>query len=162
MRDDLAEGLEWTDGSAVYTVTGASTFDGHDCWVIEANNRIGYFRTLQVDQTTGSLVATHERVFQGQGDEFSLEVVLNSEEELDADAAGLNETVVQRLLSLQSAVGTAQSAFPEAGEVNWEESIAELRDLSADTSYANLVAGMAREFGRHRVSLPVSLNSPTP
>lgn len=146
LRDDLAEGLEWTDGSAVYTVIGASSFEGRECWEVEANNRIGYFRTLLIDQTTGALVAAHERVFQGQGDEFALEIVLNSEQERDADAAVRDGAVAQLLLSLQSAVGNAQSAFPDASELNWEESIIELRELSADTSYANLVAGMAREF----------------
>ncbi len=145
-RGDLADGVEWTDGAAVYSVTGIATVGEHECWVIEGNNRFGHFRTLHVDRESGALVAAREIVFLGQGDEFSLEIRLTSEQELDADAVAGNLAVAEQLLSLQSAVGDSQSSFPEVDSVaDWEASILQLRDLATDTTYANLIAGMARE-----------------
>lgn len=146
-RSDLAEGFEWTDGSAVYTVTGSSRLNGHECWVIEANNRIGYFRTLQIDKDSGALVTAHERVFFGQGDEFALEIRLSAEQETPLEEFERNAAVTERLLALQSAVGDAESSFPELeADADWEAAIGELQELSVDSDYANLIAGMTREY----------------
>ncbi len=146
-RSDLAEGFEWTDGSAVYTVTGSSTLNGHECWVIEANNRIGYFRTLQIDKVSGALVTAHERVFFGQGDEFALEIRLTAEQDTDSEVFERNAALTERLLALQSAVGDSESSFPQIDDVvEWEAVISELQELSLESDYANLIAGMSREY----------------
>lgn len=150
LRSDLVEGFEWTDGNAVYTVTGAVTVGGRECWLIEANNRIGYFRTLQVDQETGTVVAAHERVFMGQGDEFALEIHLTAERETDPEQMERNTEVIQQLLDSQALVGDSESSFPELdSDETWEQVVTRLQELSADTEYANLVAGMAREYQQY-------------
>jgi hypothetical protein len=147
LRPDLDQGFEWTDGAAVYTVTDTATVGDRECWVIEGHNRIGYYRTLQLDQESGALVAAHESVFLGQGDEFSLELRLNSEQELDQDEITRNQAVAEQLLTLQSAIGESQSAFPDVDEApDWPATIEQLRELAAETQYANLVAGMSREY----------------
>lgn len=138
----------WEQDGLAMTVLGRKKVGDVECWEVQANSRIGRDRTLLIDVKTGWLVRTEQRVFMGQGDEFTLSLERRAVTPLTDPQATAVATVAAAIESLQAAVGPP----PKGG--HWKpEQLASIRaelpklvEQSRGTPFESLIDVASRDL----------------
>jgi peroxiredoxin len=111
----------WKDGGESYEVgKDTAKLQNRECWAIEVSNNFGRKRMLWVDKSSQAIVVLEERVFMGQGNEFTLRMQLESAEGLDKDQLARLRQPLDMLLKLQNDLKRPDDA------TDWEMSDAQL------------------------------------
>jgi len=83
--DKIKTTKKFKDGQFEYQVTGKKKIKDFDCLQVEIATNFGRRQTLSVDQKSGLIIAAEQRVFMGQGDQFSLKMELNAFRAVDQE-----------------------------------------------------------------------------
>lgn len=100
--DKLQAGATWNTDSQAFEVKRAAKVQDRDCWQVDVSTNFGRKRSLWIQKDSPLLVELEERLFMGQGEEFSLRMKLDSLESLDAEKLAKVEAPLQLLLKLQA------------------------------------------------------------
>ena len=100
--DKLQAGATWNNDANAFEVKRAAKVQDRDCWQVDVSTNFGRKRSLWVQKDSPLVVELEERLFMGQGDEFSLRMKLDSLETLDAEKLAKIETPLKLLLKLQT------------------------------------------------------------
>ncbi|MDB5340378.1 MAG: hypothetical protein JWN70_5997 [Planctomycetaceae bacterium] len=100
--DKLAAGATWNNDASAFEVKRAAKVQDRDCWQVDVSTNFGRKRSLWVQKESPLVVELEERLFMGQGDEFSLRMKLDSLETLDAAKLAKIEAPLKLLLKLQT------------------------------------------------------------
>lgn len=100
--DKLQAGATWNNESQAYEVKRAAKVQDRDCWQVDVSTNFGRKRSLWIQKDSPLLVELEERLFMGQGDEFSLKMKLDSLETLDAAKLAKVDAPLKMLLKLQA------------------------------------------------------------
>ena len=146
----LAAGATWREDNLAYEVRQSVKVNDHDAWLVEVTTNFGRKQTLVIAKASGLLLDVEERIFMGQGDEYTLRMQLDSETVLPADKLALQLAVVDQLLDLQAALGRAQ------GDQSSDLSVAQLEQVAAaapklvtaadGTPFSRLVSVIAKDL----------------
>jgi hypothetical protein len=80
--EELAPEATWEEGRLEYRVVGQTQIGERECWEVAARSPYGHKRTLFVAQDQPLVVALHETVFIGQGQEHKLKLELQATKQL--------------------------------------------------------------------------------
>lgn len=146
----LADDAEWSEGDYRYAVSRRRTVGGRECWQVEvAPTGRGRAYSIDVEQSSGLIVAGVQRLTLGQGELFELTWRLEEHSPLDADAAGRARAAADVLLELQSELGRADQAdAPALSDEQLRACRARLESLTAaaaETPFARLAAVIGRD-----------------
>jgi hypothetical protein len=83
--DVLAKDATWMEGPLAHRVTSDGNKLGRMCWEIDVRSPYGHKRTVWIEQASSFVVALHETVFIGQGEEHMLRFELTESKSLAAD-----------------------------------------------------------------------------
>lgn len=107
--DQLQAGATWNNGSDAFEVKRASKIQDRDCWQVDVSTNFGRKRSLWIQKESPLLVELEERLFMGQGEEFSLRMKLESVETLDDAKLAKVQAPLEMLLKLQADLKRAEN-----------------------------------------------------
>jgi hypothetical protein len=99
---ELSAEAAWEEGRLEYRVAGQTRIGERDCWEVEARSAYGHKRTLFVAQDQPLVVALHETVFIGQGQEHKLKLELQATKPLAPDETAAVLVSAERWQALRS------------------------------------------------------------
>lgn len=105
----LQGGATWKVENETFEVKQASQLQNRDCWQIDVATNFGRKRSLWVEKESALVVRLEERVFMGQGVEFSLKMQLESSQALDEAALAKTKRPFDQLLKLQAELKRAEN-----------------------------------------------------
>ncbi|AMV16540.1 peroxiredoxin family protein [Planctomyces sp. SH-PL14] len=145
----LAADTKWEEGQVDLEVTGTRKVGDWDCWVVESSDGLGRRGTFLVDQETGIVTSSTQRIFMGQGDRFELVTRLVSTNAV-ADASEARVAAIgESLRKLQAELGYAERTTDFELTAAQLESVADqipaLTEAAEGTAYERLVALINRE-----------------
>lgn len=126
--DKLQADATWNNDAQAFEVKRSAKVQDRDCWQVDVSTNFGRKRSVWVQKESPLVVELEERLFMGQGDEFSLRMKLDSLETLDAEKLTKIEAPLKLLLKLQTDL-----ARPE-NEQNPELSDEQLTKVAAAAS----------------------------
>ena len=126
--DQLKAGATWNNDAHAFEVKRASKIQERDCWQVDVSTNFGRKRSLWIQKDSPLLVEMEERLFMGQGDEFSLRMKLESVETLDAAKLAKVQAPLDMLLKLQAELGRADN---EQNPELTDEQLAKVSAVSA-------------------------------
>jgi peroxiredoxin len=146
----LADDAEWSEGDYRFNVVRRRTVDGRECWQVDATpTGRGRGYSVDVEQSSGLIVAGTQRLTLGQGEPFELTWRMEEHGPLDEGAADRARAAAELLLSLQSELGrSGQSDSPALSSAQLEICRARLEPLTAaaaETPFARLAAVINRD-----------------
>lgn len=100
--DKLAAGASWNNDSTGFEVKKATKIQDRECWQVDVSTNFGRKRTLWVQKDSPLVVELEERLFMGQGEEYSLRMKLESLETLDDEKLAKVKAPATLFLKLQS------------------------------------------------------------
>jgi hypothetical protein len=100
--EELAPETTWEEGRLEYRVVGQPQIDGRACWEVDARSPYGHKRTLFVAQDQPLVVALHETVFIGQGQEHKLKLELQATKQHTSDESAAIQAAAERWQALRS------------------------------------------------------------
>lgn len=100
--DQLQAGATWNSESNAFEVKRAAKIADRDCWQVDVSTNFGRKRSLWIQKDSPLLVELEERLFMGQGEEFSLRMKLESVETLDEAKLAKVQAPLEMLLKLQT------------------------------------------------------------
>ncbi len=106
----LAADTKWEEGQVDLEVTGTRKVGEWDCWVVESSDGLGRRGTFLVDQETGIVTSSTQRIFMGQGDRFELSTRLVSTNAVPEAADARIGAIGESLRKLQTELGYAERA----------------------------------------------------
>lgn len=105
----IQAGAKWNAEGHAYDVKRVGKRQDRDCWQVDVSTNFGRKRSLWIQKDSPLLVELEERLFMGQGEEFSLSMKLDSADVLDADKLAKVQAPLELLLKLQSDLGRAEN-----------------------------------------------------
>lgn len=145
----VKEDAHWISGKFEYDVKGQETVQDRKCWIIEGSTNFGKAKTLAVDADRGLVVALKQKVFMGQGDQYSLLMDLESAEPLPAEDLARYETALKTLRQLQDDLKRPAEAFePDLTDEQLavaEPLLSQLETDAEDTPFARLASVISRD-----------------
>jgi hypothetical protein len=103
--EELAAESTWEEGRLEYRVAGQTQIGGRACWEVEARSPYGHKRTLFVAQDQPLVVALHETVFIGQGQEHKLKLQLSETKQHTMDETAAIAAAAERWQTVRSELG---------------------------------------------------------
>ena len=145
----LAADTKWEEGQVDLEVTGTRKVGEWDCWVVESSDGLGRRGTFLVDQETGIVTSSTQRIFMGQGDRFELSTRLVSTNAVPEAADARIGAIGEGLRKLQTELGYAERATDFELTAAQLETVADqipaLTEAAEETAYERLVALINRE-----------------
>jgi alkyl hydroperoxide reductase subunit AhpC len=100
--DKLQAGASWNNESTGFEVKKVTKIQDRECWQVDVSTNFGRKRTLWVQKDSPLVVELEERLFMGQGEEYSLRMKLESLETLDEAKLAKVKAPLAMLLKLQT------------------------------------------------------------
>lgn len=107
--NELKAGAMWNSGSQAYEVKRAAKVQDRDCWQVDVSTNFGRKQSLWIQKDSPLLVELEERLFMGQGEEFSLRMKLESVDTLDETKLAAVQAPLDMLLKLQTELGRSEN-----------------------------------------------------
>ncbi len=149
-RHELRADAVFREGQIEYTVIGDGMTAERACWRVEAVLPRGRRQTFAVEKSTGLLVSLQERLVQGRGVPFELQVELQSAKKRSAEEAARWNGAWKELLDLQTALArNLDRPRAELSQAQIETTQAALKTLPetlAGTPWAKLSDAMVRDL----------------
>lgn len=142
----LLPGATWKSDNESFEVKQASQAQNRECWQIDVATNFGRKRSLWVEKETAIVVRVEERIFMGQGVEFTLKMQLESLQALDEPALAKTMKPFEQLLKLQSDLKRAENEQkPELSEAQLAIARSAITDIekAADGTPFGHIAGVA-------------------
>lgn len=95
------KGKTWAEGRIQYRVAGSSKVKGRECREVELSNNFGRLGSIFYEEDSGIVVKFERRIFMGRGDQFTLEMELESAKPLSAAQLSKIQPPLDGLLQLQ-------------------------------------------------------------
>lgn len=148
--DKLKAGAKWTTGKEAWEVVGSEKIQDRTCWKATASTNFGRKRTVWIEAESPQVVALEERVFIGQGEEFSLTMQVESTKTLDDKQFATVLAPLQTLIRLQSdlqrvPLEAKAELSPEQLKVV-ADAIPKLEKEAVDTPFSHLASVIARDL----------------
>lgn len=99
--NQLQAGAKWNSDGHAFEVKSAAKLQDRDCWQVDVSTNFGRKRSMWVQKDSPLLVKLEERLFMGQGEEFSLRMELEGLEVLDEAKLAKVQAPLDLLLKLQ-------------------------------------------------------------
>jgi peroxiredoxin len=146
----LADDAEWSEGDFRFAVNRRRTVAGRECWQVDVSpTGRGRGYSVDVEQSSGLIVAGTQRLTLGQGELFELTWRLEEQSPLDAAAAGRALAAADLLLELQSELGrkelAASPALPDEHLESCRTRLEPILTAAAETPFARLAAVISRD-----------------
>lgn len=147
--DKLKAGATWNEGKEAWEVKQSTKFMDRKCWEVHSTTGFGRRKTFWVDEQVPVVLGLEERVFIGQGEEYTLKLQLSGQKTLSAEEATKFSLPLKSLLALQAAVARPENEHrAELSEVQLKAVVAALPELTAqatDTPWSALVTSISRD-----------------
>lgn len=147
--DKLSNGVTFEQDSMTYETKKGSKIQERDCWQVDVSTNFGRKRTLWVQKDSPLVVELEEKVFMGQGEEYSLRMKLESLESLDAAKLAKIQAPLAMLTKLQTDLARSDNEYkPDLTEeqLGKVSAIAEkLEQLAEGTPFGRLAAVITRD-----------------
>ncbi|MDA0833073.1 MAG: TlpA disulfide reductase family protein [Planctomycetota bacterium] len=145
----VAEDAKWVTGKFEYAVQGQETVKDRECWVIEGSTNFGKAKTIAVSADSGIVVALKQKVFMGQGDQFTLLMDLESAEAVPAEDLTRFEAPLKTLRKIQDDLKRpAESLEPELTNeqlASAEPLLSQLETEADETPFGRLASVISRD-----------------
>ncbi|MEX1231729.1 MAG: TlpA disulfide reductase family protein [Planctomycetaceae bacterium] len=140
---------KWVTGKFEYEVQGQETVKDRECWVIEGSTNFGKAKTLAVAAETGIVVALKQKIFMGQGDQFTLLMDLESAEPVSAEDLTRFEAPLKTLRKIQDDLNRpAESLEPDLTKDQLaaaEPLLSQLETEADETPFSRLASVISRD-----------------
>jgi len=148
----LAEGTTWAEGDRQFEVRQQETLDDRPTWKIVVSDRRGYRRTLWVDAQSGLIRKLVERLFLGQGQQYSVEMNLTDRSrfsDAQRQAAGQFAAALRKLnADLQRTQGSQSTELSSEQLAKLEQALPQLRQLKPPAPLDRLLQSAAGDVAR--------------
>lgn len=148
--DKLKAGAKWTQGKESWEVVGSEKVQDRTCWKVQASTNFGRKRTAWVETESPQVVAFEERVFIGQGEEFSLKMQLESIKTLDDKQYAALQQPLQTLVKIQTDLQRPENEMK--AELNPAQLkvvgdlLPKLEKEAVDTPFSHLASVISRDL----------------
>jgi alkyl hydroperoxide reductase subunit AhpC len=147
--DKLQAGATWNNDSTGFEIKKVAKIQDRECWQVDVSTNFGRKRTLWVQKESPLVVELEERLFMGQGEEYSLRMKLESAEPLDAAQLAKVKTPLAMLLKLQTDLARPENdQNPELNDAQLEKvtAVSERLEKAAEgTPFGRLAAVVSRD-----------------
>ncbi len=145
----VKEEAKWAEGKFEYEVQGRDKVKDRDCWLVEGSTNFGRAKSLAVEADTGIVVALKQRVFMGQGDQFSMLMDLESAQPVSAENWQRFQAPLATLRKIQTELKRPeQSTEPELTAEQLavvEPLLSQLETEADDTPFSRLSSVISRD-----------------
>ena len=147
--EPLTENSAWQSGRESFEVQGDDRRGETDCWKVEVTTNVGRRRVLWVDKAVPLVIDCEEKLFLGQGDEFSLRMKLDSTKPVTEAVWAKLSPALDTLSKLRTDLAREPDDIkPELADGQLavaSTALETLQPLVKETPIASLVAGITRD-----------------